>query len=556
MRYALVLALAALVAPAPLRAADPPITFQTHPLDRVLGDLRSAADLVGGEKAVKALNAGIKDKLGEKGFEGLDVNKPVVGYVLLSPILEDTVAVVAFPVSTEKAFLSFCERWNNGQKPKDLGKGLYEVPALFPDSVSRMKFSGGYAYIAAGKKPEAALADKELVAPDKLYDPAERAVLAGKLHFDRITPEVKKAAIGWLADAKKQVEDAGGGPGGWFGGIIKAAAPELEKLLTRYFILLGGADTATLRVSVDVPTSDLVVEATLTPKPASLLAKVIADHKPTGNRFGALIATPDTVAGFKTRLPFFNDELKTAGVKSLEAGQKLAVDATPEVGKAAVEELFKGLIRTVKSGEADIVAGVRGPDKDGEFAFVAAVAFDDTAALEKEFKKFFKGDAPQDEQNRMKWDVAKVGNTNIHTFQLTPGGFFDITKPFGREKASLAFAFAPKGIFVTIGVNPVATMKDALAVKPADAPVLDIVLNPKRVAQLVEKGGGQALEVERALGKEDKLVSAMSLKITGGKELSVKYAINLRMLPRAIFTESGGFDGDKTEKVPPVEEKK
>src|SRR5579859_4178259 len=56
MRYALVLAAAAVFAPAAVRAADPPITFQTHPLDRVLSDMRTAADLVGGEKAVKAVN--------------------------------------------------------------------------------------------------------------------------------------------------------------------------------------------------------------------------------------------------------------------------------------------------------------------------------------------------------------------------------------------------------------------------------------------------------------------------------------------------------------------
>ncbi|MBM3982612.1 MAG: hypothetical protein FJ304_20540 [Planctomycetes bacterium] len=546
MRLALVLAAAVFAAPA-VRAADPPITFQTHPLDRLLGDLRAAADLIGGEKAVKSLNAGIREKLGDKGFEGLDVNKPIVGYVILAPKLEDTVAVVAFPVSGEKAFLSFCERWNGGTKPKDLGKGLWEVPELFPESVSRMRFSNGYAYIAAGKKPEAALGEKELVAPDKLYDPAERAVLAGKLHFDRITPDVKKAALGWVAELKKQLEDIGGGPAG---AIVKSAFPELEKMFARYFLLMGGADTATLRVGVDVPTSDLVVEATLTPKPDTLLAKVIGDRKATGNRFGALIASPDTVAGFKTRLPFFNAELKEAGVKALEEGQKQAVQNTPEVGKAAMEELFKGLIRTVKTGEADIVAGVRGPDKDGEFAFVAAVAFEDGAALEKEFKKFFKGDAPQNEQDRMKWDAAKVGNTNIHTYKLTTGGFFDISKPFGGEKASLAFAFAPNGIFVTIGPDPVALMKDALAVKPADSPVLDVVLNPKRVAKFVEKTGGQATDIERALGKEDKLLSAMSLRVTGGKELSVKLAINLRLLPRALIIEGGAFDGDKGEPIP------
>ena len=87
MRYAFVLTAATLFAPAALRAADPaplpPITFQTQPVNRVLDDLRAAADLIGGEKAVKALNNGLKEKFGDKVFHGLDLQRPVVGYVTL-----------------------------------------------------------------------------------------------------------------------------------------------------------------------------------------------------------------------------------------------------------------------------------------------------------------------------------------------------------------------------------------------------------------------------------------------------------------------------------------
>ena len=129
MRYTLVLTAAALFAPS-VFAADPPITFQTQPFDRLLGDLRTAADEVGGEKAVKALNASMRDHLGEKGFEGLDLTKPIVGYVILAPKPEDITAVIAFPITGEKEFLALCDRWNHGEKAKDLGKGIYELPPL------------------------------------------------------------------------------------------------------------------------------------------------------------------------------------------------------------------------------------------------------------------------------------------------------------------------------------------------------------------------------------------------------------------------------------------
>ena len=91
-----------------------------------------------------------------------------------------------------------------------------------------------------------------------------------------------------------------------------------------------------------------------------------------------------------------------------------------------------------------------------------------------------------------------------------------------------------------IGTDPIPEMKTALAVKPVDSPVLDIVVNPSRLAKMVERSGGMALGVERRFGREDKLLSATSLHISGGKELTVRYAINLRLIPRALAVEESG----------------
>ncbi|MBN9117660.1 MAG: hypothetical protein J0I06_00565 [Planctomycetes bacterium] len=559
MRYALVLTAAALLAPfafaadaAPAAgAAGPPITFQTHPLDRVLDELRAAADIVGGEKAVKAVNKSIKDRLGEKGFEGLDLSRPLVGYVLLAPKPENITAVVALPIIGEKEFLALCDR-ANGEKHRALGKGLYQLPPLDPRYKARMRFSDQYAYIAYGANPEPALDEKALVPAQKLYDPAERAVVAARFHFDRLTPDVKLAIPAYVAEIKKELAGPNLDPDGT--AVLKNAMPELEKMFARYALLLGGADTATLRLSVDVPASDVVIEAALAPKPNTELAKEIAARKPTGNRFAGLL-TADTVIGFKTRLPFFNDELRAAGVKALEEGVRQAGNGAGPNGKGAVDELFKGLIRTVKTGEADVAAAVRGPDKDGAFNFVGAFAFEDGTALEKEFKKFVEKDAPADEQDRFKWDADKAGKVNIHTYKFAGQGFLDPSKVFGGDKCTLAFAFAPKGVFVVMGPDAVATIKDALAVKPAESPVLDVVLNPARMAKFAEKieiGGG--LETERVLGKEDKRISAASLRVTGGKELNVRLALNLRTLGRAATADEieGGAGPDAAE---PIEKK-
>jgi hypothetical protein len=538
MRYALVLTAAALLAPC-VRAAEPPITFQTQPLDRLLGDLRTAADFVGGEKAVKAVNTAMRDHLGEKGFEGLDLTKPVVGYVLLAPKLDDITAVIAFPVTTEKEFLGFCERWNHGQKPKDLGTGLYEVPPLFPQLKARMKFAEGYAYVAAGKNPEPALDTKALVAPNKLHDPAETAAFAGKLHFDRLSPELKSALVTVLQDLKKEIlekldldePDRS---------ALKPVFAELEKLVRRYLLLLGGADHLALRFSLDPATGDAITEATLVPKPNTELAKQIAARKPAENRFAGLI-TSDTVAAAHYTAPLFAEEVRTAFAAFSEHQQKEAVRNLPEAARATVEELFKGQVRTTKAGEGDLVVALRGPDGDGRYNVVAALSFEDPSALEKAFKKFMETDGPPEMFGAFKWDADKAGAVNIHTFKVNADllNALPPAKLFGDEP-TIAFAFAPKGIFVAVGPDAIATLKDALKAKPGVAPAFDALVNPARLARLVEKGGGNARKIERALGKEDKLLSATSLRVTSGKELSVRFALNLKLIPRALFMLGAG----------------
>lgn len=547
MRYALVLAAATLFAPPTLRAADPPITFQSHSLDRVLDELRAAADLVGGEKAVKAVNKSIKDTFGPKGLDGLDISRPVVGYVLLDPKPANITAVVALPITGEKEFLALCDRTNR-ENHKDLGKGLYQLPPLNPVYKARMRFSDGYAYIAYGANPEPALDAKAIVPAQKLYDPAEKGIVAAKLHFDRISLPVKLALPAYAAEVKRELE-LDQAPG-W----IKAMIPEMEKMFTRFALLLGGADTATVRLNIDVPTSDVVVEAVLTPKAGTALAKELTARKPTANQFAALV-TPDTAVGFHTRLPFFNDELKAAMTKSLEELHREAGNVAGAIGKDLVDELFKGFIRTVKTGEADVAVALRGPNKDGDFTFVGAFAFDDTAALAKEFKKTVEAQIPGNEQERIKWDADKAGNVAIHTYQFPGGnGWLDPSKVLGGGKCLLAWAFAPKGVYVVIGPDAVADLKTALTAKPAEAPVLDIVLNPSRMVKFVEKIEPTASgNIEKALGKEDKLVSAASLRVSGGQNLTVRFALNLRMLPKALVVDE--LEREVKDVPDPVEKK-
>jgi hypothetical protein len=539
MRIAVLAVVAMLFGGGTAMSADPAIVFQTQPVGQVLNDIREGANLLGGDNGTKALNKEIKARLGDKGFEGLDVGQPIFGYVLLAPKPEDITAVVALPVTNEKAFLDLCERANH-QTPKLVGKekGLYELPPLDPRYKALLRFSDRYAYIAYGARPAPAIDPKALIPLRQIYNPAERGLIAGRLYFDRIPPEVKLALPVLMKEIKKTVLGALN-LGRDEEPFAKAITPEIEKLFIRYATLAAGADELSTRISVDAPSGNLIVEATLNGKPGSELSKIIAGRKPTTNKFGGLLVAPDTVAGFKVRLPLFEEEIRTAAVAGLNIGQKEAVQSTPEISKVFVEELFKGLIRTVKTGEFDLAIAVRGPDKNDWYSVVGAVAFEDTTALEKEFRSIQKA-APADVRDDVNLDVAKVGNINIHTWKLKPGGFLDVTKVLGGDNCQVAFAFAPHGVFAVVGPDSVNSLKSALAIPVAESPVLDVVMNPVRVTNLISKISpnfpGHA-RLERILGKDDKLLSAMSMTVVGGNELTVTYKIDLRLIPRAALSD-------------------
>jgi hypothetical protein len=81
------------------------------------------------------------------------------------------------------------------------------------------------------------------------------------------------------------------------------------------------------------------------------------------------------------------------------------------------------------------------------------------------------------------------------------------------------------------GAEAVAAIKDAMKIKPVAAPMLDFAYNADRIVKLIgaiePQGGVMAAKV---LGKQDKLVSALALSVSGGKELQVKLGINAKLM--------------------------
>ena len=521
MRMGLLSLAMILVSSAPSIAADPPIVFQTQAPGRILDDVRAIAKMAGGEKAAGEINNAIMEKLGEKGFEGLDLNRSVLGYVVIAEKLHDSSGVIAIPITGEKEFLGLFERLV-GEKPKAGEDGVYEIPVPNQDDVKvLLKFQGQHAYFAIGKDPAAALKPKALVAAEKLFNPEDKSLASVKVYFNRLPKELRAELSSALKELKKQIEMApipedASEP-------ARKAIDEMIKLGERYADLLQDAETASARILLDMNSGEAGVELGLTGKPGSDLAKSIASRKPSTNKFAGLV-TSDTIAAVKLQLPLFAKEIQNAAVIGLEAGQKQAGENAPPQFKAAIDEAFKGLIRTVKDGEFDLAVTLRGPDKNGLYTVVGAVAFEDPSALEKELRTLFKTELPPMFKGFFNLDVAQVGKTSIHQAKI--GGLLppEVQKVFGDE-ASVTFAFAPNGIFVAFGPDAIDTMKTALTAKKGPSPVFETLVNAKQVRKFI---GALGQELPEGIGTQDKLLSSFAISIEGGKELRLKFVTNIK----------------------------
>ena len=354
----------------PAESPLPPIVFQTQPLGRVLDDIRAGANILGGDKGIKALNEGIKTLLGEKGFEGLDVGRPLVGYVVLAPKPEDITAVVAFPVTGEKEFLDLCDRANVDKLRQDAkDKTLYHMPPLNPRYKAVMRFQDRYAYIAYGFNPMPHLEPKALVPMAKLYDPAERGLVAA--HPLR-SHSARGQARGPGTDGGSEEESLRRRRTPrlrhWESGIGHAQTGAGRDRETRGALweARGRRDTITARLLIDQlhgqprRRGDADREARYGTREDH--RGIQTDHEQVRRAHAA--------PGHRRRVPVSRAAPRRGTPKrsrglALEAGrgevQKLAKDDD----KPLLEELFKGLIRTVKTGEFDVVGAVRGPDKTG-----------------------------------------------------------------------------------------------------------------------------------------------------------------------------------------------
>jgi len=523
----------------------PLFTGQSQPLGKILNDIKTAANAVGGRKAVNQIDESIKEKLGEKGFLGLDLNRRIVGYAHLSDEPEKSSGVILVPITSEADFKDFLIRLSSDDgeaqlelRAVDNHPGLYLVVSKDADNdvPIRLRFHDRTAYFGFNV-PDAAMAASKLLPAGQLIRATDDSFFSYEMHLSRYPQALKARNL-------EQIKELGGMldvaplPAG-----AKRAAEELLAMLKRMSLaVLDEADVAAYRFRFDPERVEAVIETALIPKPGTPLAKEITARKPTENRFASLIGK-DTVTGFVTRLPLFAPEIRKAIELGLEEGVNLAAASIPDEFQPLVEEIRATLTRTVKTGQFDLAASLNGPDSAGLYSVAVGVSLEETAKLEKILRELFnKYKADQPALNFLKLDVARVGPTSIH--ELPAGPFLppDGQSVFGKP-SSLYFAFAPKGLYLTFGPKALETIKAAIAAEPSPARVLDIQMNPARMAKLIQQLNPAAgMATDKILDAHDQLISAVYLNVMGGTELRIQIGLNLKSFLKYAMIRSADSD--------------
>lgn len=515
----------------------PPIVVQLAAPGKILDDIRAIARAVGGEPLVKEFNNNLESALGEKGLSGLDLNRPTVFGIYLREAAGDPnnqVFIIGLASYTNEAdFVALLKHSGNSIDPVPGKKGRYLFISKDEESLY-IQFADGFV-LFGGNMTEGEFDRFPFPKYEQLLMPGETALVSARFHLDRMPASIQKQ---WSEGIDKTIAEMASAPlpADAKAGVQKATE-KISAAFKGYIEQLKEVKSGVMRVVFDPATADVSLEIGVVGQGGSSLARDIAARPRSTNRFTSFVGK-ETAAALLLALPLGNPDIREGIATAFLTGGKEALDNVPPEGEAVLSELLEGIDRTIRSGEVDLGLAANGPDRDGHFSLLAGVSFDNPKKLETEIRKLYKM-APAELKAILKLDAAKIGEHSVHIARLGPMLPPEAQQIFGDE-AELAIIFAPKGVYLAFGIDPVGSLRTVVNSAPQQARGLDVLVNPNRLEKLISAIGGPeaGAKIANNIGVEDKLASALFISTEGGPELKIRFGMNLKIIPKAIFMAS------------------
>jgi hypothetical protein len=536
VRLLALVALTGLVSlPAPARAEDktkmPTLVVRVPPLEEVIADARYVAGQAGREEEAKQAEEFLKALAGEKGLEGLDTRRPIGLYGQLNADVANSELVVLVPVADEKAVLDLLGRFNQkAEKDKD---GVYSLQPEGSPVPVYFKFQNQYLYATVANKD--ILTKRQVLAPGAVFGDGKVEGYSATLNFNTIPEEVKKFAVGQVELHLANLKDKMAGETDAQHNLRVKALDELAALAKA---LLEDGGLVTAKFAIDRKAHDLTASLKMEPKPGSKLAKGVLDLGKTESAVAGIVGDKSAMnMNFTLTLP---EDLRKLVSQAAEDGFKQALqqqgDAT---AREMMDQLFQALLPTVRGGKLDMAADFRGPSAKGLYTVVVAQHLKEGQKLEKALKDIH-DKLPEEAKRAFALNADKAGEVAIH--RVTPDKVDEDTKRVLGDGA-IYFALREDAAFFGAGEDGLAALKEALAVKPKEARVLQAEMHLARVAPLMKDQPGAPEAAKEAF--TEKGSDRLYVTLEGGPALQLRAGLKGAAIHFFSLLEKAQRGGDQ-----------
>jgi hypothetical protein len=512
------------------KAAEPTVVIRVNSLNTVLKDLKVLATLLGREKEAQSIQDLIKAKVGAKGLQGIDLNRPAGAYVRFGEDITDINGAVLVPVADTQNFLTLLQGLQgltlNPNKGKD---DIYTLTVTLQNGQNidlYMRFANKYAYFSAVNTDY--LSDKNLLDPAKVLAGSADSLLSVAIRIDQVPDLFKTLAIDQFEKNVQTLQD--NALPGETEGQKEFRIATVKQVTKSASDVLRQGQRATIDVSMNKDKNDLSVRLSLSAKPGTELATTIANSGKYQSAFAALL--PNNAAFRGSIGVHFPPEMHKTFAKAIEdSAHKALADLPSDAKRKQAQALVDSIIPTIKSGQLDAFFGMAGP-VDKHYTLVAAVKLADGDHVGTVIHDLLEGELktmPAAQREKIQLDVATVGGVKIHKLELPPDPKTNKVLEGLPGDPNLYVAFRKDAAFLAIGPQSLATLKQAIgSQQTGTVPVFLFDFNLARMADTIAKTPKQKEAAGKLFiaGKDGRV----RLVVNGGDAMTLRLDVALNVL--------------------------
>lgn len=450
---------------------------------------------------------------------GIDLKKPIGGYVQLAEKPADSPVVLVIPMEDENTLFNFLG--TVGIRPAKGQDGTYSLGTLnLPvDFDFYIRMAHKHLYLTIKNRENLDL--KRIVLPEKLFAGMKKSYLDLQVDFRSIPQSFRDYALLTIAE-KVEAEKEKLMPGEK-GPDRKIRLALLDYASSFITMLVNDASTLGADFVIDTKKDQFGTVLQFQGKPGSKLAEKLRQMEGAPSRFASLAEKAPASAIVNLSLP---KEICDGLLEVFDKSGKDAVKQKNNEGERKLtQQIIDALRPTVKEGRIHLGLMTQGPDNQGLFSLVAGMEVKDGEKIEKALQDLHQF-IPLPIRVLVQLEPKKVEGQSVHRMVLP------VTKAKEQdllgEKLKVHVALKNDVLWVTGEPEGDSQLKAVLAAKEGKAPALQIKGSVAHLARFLEeperKGAHQTWE------GDPRETDRFELLLAGGDQLQLSLTFHAKIL--------------------------